>query len=1252
METVPETTVETTSPVLEEEPEVLEEEPLLLEEPAEAAVPAEGDGETVVTIYANETLDLAERWPGCTYKIISGTQYATLDGSILTPVEGLQIPEDPGYVEVLVDADNGEESVPILVRIYPALPLMILEGMEPGEDMPQKRLRVGDTFQLKAKLTEGSAVNEGIEWFRDTNEKYDDCPPFFVAKDGTVTFNEAFEFDEDDAVGGAWNMVVARQVVEEGEEKTVADTPAVIAMFPALESLKMCIGDDMFEDTGTINAVNGFKPVSITALPDDFGPFGGVTLTLNDSNKVLKSAKKTTQKIEDWNCESEVYTVTPKKTGSFTITATAKDNPELTLTTTVTVVNETQEINIKVPASARIIEEERVKVVVMTAGQKLALSTDIPKTATDKAVTWEIFDGVYVDGYSLDGVEMPDGATASGEDWSAIASIDSKGVLRTNAGVTMDSCVILVRAALTSSFDGEGNPKVFDVLPVLIQPPVEAFEVWVDSYTEDTTSASENISPEGSVNRKDNEPWGRNINNGSFEIYAYDFQPNVIYPEVKWDIKVSNKVADWYETDYNTIVVTPKAPGKLTFTATSADGSGAKYSGIVNIYGYVDHVRISTPEDFDSNEPLHPGDTLKLSATAYYDEDEQYPISGGKYSWYVFDRYGAGDDFATIDKNGKLTITNKVTRPATLHVECDYETKINGYIVGDYAPLPIKVEPSSERTLALAAKYSEPGYTGYDIIHTAFPWHAAPDVKVEIVPVWVGKDGKVIEEVTRENVNYKVSGSACSFDKNTGILTFKKVGTTKITATATLDGKTQSFTCTFRGVYFTDKIQIQNKPDNGVITVVGGKSLSLKAINYSGTKKATEQKIYWKINKDVNVDDYCWIKPDTGKLTTYPVTKDYYVTVTAQPADLYPDDKRPTDTVTIHIVPEKTQFRSRAFAFHNEDSEIVEFSNFSLTAENNILPIKDIGYTVTNYGRYENAKITDITSSNTKIATVEKGENGNVTGIQFKKGVKPGKVTFTVKGQVQIGEDEWIDAPSAKFTITTVKPVTSIELSRPTNKDGSFVPAYVGKSLKLTAKVNSDATNKKLDWYVARYEGDPEGEFESDKVYSLYWNDKTTVKNGVLKIDKSWYSEGRCYAVWAASQDGYYVSDPILIQAYGMTGSILIDSKGDWLEENNDRDYADYLNNRTVTIKQGEALKFGALVSDVTGRWGANPDVTWTISGKNIVEKVAEGVIDNEVDELHLKGLNPGTVTIKATAKDGSKKTATFKIEVVAPAET
>ena len=1279
----------------DEAPALLEETEEIVSEPTEETI-ADPTEDTVPDTTEETVPDTTEETvPETTEEIIPETTEETVPETTEETVPETTEETVPETTEEIIP-EIMEEIVPETTEAKDPLPLMILEGMDGGYDedghMPAKSIRANQTFQLQARLTEGSEINEGLTWHLDGNSKYGDCQPIIVGEDGTVTFNDKFSFDEQDAQGGARAIVVARQVVKEGEEKTVADSPAVISMFPELK-MRMVIGNpESVEDSQpidgsfTINIADGAEPFDIGAYPSDYGPFGGSTLKITDKRKVV-SAVKNIKHVEGY-FDNEYYTITPKKTGTFTITATAKDNPDVTVSATINVVKVPESFQVKYPSSTRKYYNEGC---LLTAGQKLSLSTDLPKDTTGK-VTWDIVDGEYItsDPCSLNTV-APEGASADGEDWSAIATIDrNKGVLTTYAGVTAENCEITVRATLTPSVDGVGT--ITADLPVLIQPPVESF--WVNvSWGLEAAPAPDEESAEGAVNRKDNDPRYREIGNGPFELYADGFQPQIPADGVKWSIKVSKNVADWKETEDNTIIVTPKAPGKLTYTATAKDGSGAKYSGIVEIYGYHRDVEItSAPTTMTAGDK-----PVAIAAKAYYDDYQDFPIAKPTIWWDLWEAVEVEEDEATdyrgelIDgyfcyeeqyyrgeytdaatiKGGKLTL-GRITKNTRLLLVANcpgrpvYDTDSGDWISSDVKDYVfIDVKPANEKALVLAYDY---GDYYYPIETDWYHWNVLGGDE-RIRPVWMDNDGNVLEDLPTD-FTYKVSGSACSYDKATGTLTFKKIGTSKLTVSC----GGQSVTGEFRCVIPNNTITINGKDENNVITVVGGKSLSLKATGWYDSKtKATTQKFGWSIDDEAfddkyyeDVYDYCWINWSTGKLTTYPVEEDYYVTVTAEcygewMSGLLGEENCPSDTVTIHIIPEKTQYRSYANAnLYN--------GYFYLTDEDK--PLNFI-YRVESYGRAADSRVTDVISSNPKIAQVVKDAEGNVTGIKIPKDAKPGKVTITVKGQVLDGAEwvdefwdehgalidghweggEWIDAPSAKFTFNTVKPVTDIKLSRPTNKDGSFVPAYVGKSLKLTAKVNSDATNKKLHWNVAYYNGDPEGEFDweldGDNLEELDWNDKTTVKNGVLKIDKSWYSHGRCYAVFASSQDGNYMSDPIFIQAYAMTGAINIASVGYW-PDGERGEYVEYLNNRTVTIKQGEPLEFGAMVSDVTGEYYANPDVTWTISGKkNIVEKRYEEIDEEaDVDVLGLKGLNPGTVTIKATAKDGSRKTATFKLVV------
>ena len=1173
-----------------------------------------------------------------------------------------------------------EEIVPETTEAKDPLPLMILEGMDGGYDedghMPAKSIRANQTFQLQARLTEGSEINEGLTWHLDGNSKYGDCQPIIVQPDGTVTFNTAFDFDETGtSASGAWATVVARQVVKEGEEKTVADSPAVISMFPELK-MRMVIGNpESVEDSQpidgsfTINIADGAEPFDIGAYPSDYGPFGGSTLKITDKRKVV-SAVKNIKHVEGY-FDNEYYTITPKKTGTFTITATAKDNPDVTVSATINVVKVPESFQVKYPSSTRKYYNEGC---LLTAGQKLSLSTDLPKDTTGK-VTWDIVGGEYItsDPCSLNTV-APEGASADGEDWSAIATIDrNKGVLTTYAGVTAENWVITVRATLTPSVDGVGT--ITADLPVLIQPPVESFWVGVDSYTEDTASAPEEVSPEGSVNRKYTWPRPWDINDGSFEIYAYDFQPNVIYPGVKWDIKVSKNVADWYETDDNTIVVTPKAPGKLTFTATSADGSGAKYSRTVEFYGNTRVVDITVPKTIPAGSKPVP-----LTVEAYYDDEEtlqiakpnlywevvelrkidnindvdddgkyKYKDENGKiYSWVYVDgtdyyqRYY--NDAATI-KNGKLTL-GRITKNTKLLLSAYGE----GYPIAwnendepfewDWASDDVVIDvtvPEGSRSLVIAAAYWDEGSEELVPDWAFAETDTMTGAGYYVVPALMDANGKL---ELAEGAKLTVKGSAKKDADDPYLLHFYKDGTATITATL---GK-QKATATVHVRMPATFVEINNPATDGKLNspVTAGKSVKLTATSKHSwdsndeppvrqVAKASVQKFEWYLlEEDVVVNDDNWynyitVENDAAKINTKTgvlTAKNVEKTTTVRAMVI--DSERNRADVKVTILPKDKTYVTVY-------DEAVPGTYYVNNNQDTTIPVDEISVAVLRDGTLKGFNVTNVTVSPAKLAKIE-GDNIKLTG-------KTGKATISVTGTIE-GQTKPV---TVKATVNLVNAVTSIQITRPTDKAGKEeLPLYVGKSLKLSATVNPDATNKKLVWHISDVEPqDP----RDDR--GLDYFDKTTIKNGVIKVDKSFYTNARTYYVWATSEDGYAESNLLEIQAYAMTSAIHIASFGYW-PDGDDGDYVEHLNNRTVTIKQGEPLEFGALVYDVNGDYGANPDVTWTISGKkNIVEKRYDGMHEEEeIDVLRLKGLNPGTVTIKATAKDGSRKTATFKLVV------
>lgn len=1083
-----------------------------------------------------------------------------------------------------------------------------------------------------------------------------------------------FAVDEEDAayaeINGVSNLVLKDITIPEGEKYVVVHVTATPAdgapvtvevhVYAATFGIEFFVNDD-FSEAVTKHTLNfyGEKSFTLAVKASDGGPLGNVKWT-EPSTKLLKRS------IADNGALT--YTSTGK-TGTAAITVTSRDLKGVSNTLTVNVVKVPENFQIKYPSSTRKYDEGCL----LTAGQKLSLSTDLPKDTTGK-VTWAIEGREYKtsDTYSLDTV-APEGASADGEDWSAIATIDrNKGVLTTYAGVTAENCVITVCATLTPSVDGVD--PITAKLPVLIQPPVESFWVsvmGVKNYISEYGSPDE-VAQEGAVNRNEKRPWGYDVGEGSLVLFAEGYQTNALISEVNWKISVSSKVAkvqtpeeyfaESYDEDLfrNTLIVTPKAPGKLTFTATSADGSGAKYSGTVEFYGNTRVVDITVPETIPADSKPVP-----LTVKAYYDDDatlqiakpnlywevvelrkiddindvdddgkDIYKDENGKiYSWvYVdgtdyYERYY--NDAATI-KNGKLTL-GRITKNTKLLLSAygdEYWSEEGGGCAVDHVMIDVTV-PEGSRSLVIATGYLD------DSNQIAPDWAftetwTMTGAGYPVVPALMDADGNL--ELAKD-AKLTVKGSAKKDADDPYSLYFYKDGTATITATL---GK-QKATATVHVRMPATFVEINNPATDGKLNspVTAGKSVKLTATSKHTWQdwednwheaKASVQKFEWYLLKQgVNVEDDKWVddfydcvtvENDAAKINTKTgVLTAKNVEETTEVQAVVIDSAWNVAVVTVTILPKDKTYVTVG-------GEAVP-GTYYVNVQGKSIPVNSVSVGVLRSGEPVNFERTNVTVSPAKLAKIEDG-NIVLTG-------NTGKATISVTGKIT-GQSKPV---TVKATVNLCNAVTSIEITRPTNKDKSIVPAYVGKSLKLSAVINegeAPATNKKLEWHIGY--GEEEG---------LYYYDKTTIKNGVLKIDNSWFTESRTYHVWATSEDGFCCSDPIVIQAYAMTGAINIASDGNWP---NDEGYVEYLNNRTVTIKQGETLNLKALVSDVTGYEGANPDVNWSISGKKgIVEKLDDR-IEDYTDVLELKGLKPGTVTIKATAIDGSKKTATFKLVV------
>jgi len=231
------------------------------------------------------------------------------------------------------------------------------------------------------------------------------------------------------------------------------------------------------------------------------------------------------------------------------------------------------------------------------------------------------------------------------------------------------------------------------------------------------------------------------------------------------------------------------------------------------------------------------------------------------------------------------------------------------------------------------------------------------------------------------------------------------------------------------------------------------------------------------------------------------------------------------------------------------------------------------------------------TSSNTKIATVD------ADGLVTCKGIG----TVTIKATAKDGSGKYA---SLKLTIT--KPVYEI-----TFEDNRDVLAG-GKSLTLKPAVlaadGKKPSNSAVTWSIT-----------GDTAYV------SSFKNGALKTKK--VTEYKEVTVTATAKDGSGVSGSWTVGIYPATTSVQI------LD-----DLGEKVGSRTLYMRVGDVLALDAISYPNSSNIRAAQVWTWSTSSKSYAVVSEDGVVE---------ALKAGTVTIKATAKDGTGKYDTVKIKIL-----
>lgn len=668
----------------------------------------------------------------------------------------------------------------------------------------------------------------------------------------------------------------------------------------------------------------------------------------------------------------------------------------------------------------------------------------------------------------------------------------------------------------------------------------------------------------------------------------------------------------------NTAIATVDETGVVTFaegtetatvkiTATAKDGSGK--TGVVTISA------IESPEYI---EVLHPisgavieknsegirtidligGQTGTFKSQAVMFDGEIFGIAAAK--WTLVDNDGI-DPYVTLTEQGKLT-TKAVEAPYSVQVNVEYSVNTKTYaetVTVNLYPAVSNFEIQDQDGTVLNGRTEKYNYldveNSIDLTKLSIVTYAAGSEGGVKSIEWKSSNAAIIgfeqDAVTLATTQVYSAENGVDPFTNPEFVVLDKAGTVTITVTVTMLNNTKK-NATFKvqtGEFVTD-IEVTNKTGEEIPAVLyGGEYVDFVA------DPAT---VTWSVDNTAAASI-----TSAGRLTAKAITNPATVNVTVASKDGNYSEL----AATIEVRPKKVTVNGElkealVLATTDQNGNIVYVTKTTQLVE---LDTEDPKYINLYLDNEDVDQATLVwTSSNTNIAEVD--ENGQV------KVKAAGSATITVKAA---------DGRSTTVTVKGSKISYRVDIA---DKNGisSDLMVASGKTLNLVGTVtySNATTDKSVTWSLVG-----ENDASEAKISA------TGVLTATANLTKS-----ATVTVKATAKDGF-ASNTIDVKIVPLATGVQIK---DAYENGN------ILNNVTLTWDmQSVNNKTLQLYADVlpNGEHAANQNVTWTSSSAAIA------TIDKNNGLITF--VKPGSVTITATAADGSGKKATFKITVVKLAE-
>lgn len=501
-------------------------------------------------------------------------------------------------------------------------------------------------------------------------------------------------------------------------------------------------------------------------------------------------------------------------------------------------------------------------------------------------------------------------------------------------------------------------------------------------------------------------------------------------------------------------------------------------------------------------------------------------------------------------------------------------------------PVTVTILPKAAETLNLMI--------GSELV-TKTTLSAEKDDTIELSAWMFFNDPEAEEEpvsVTWKSSKTGVAALSVEEGKKTTV-TVKGTGSATITATGYNSGnKKVTATVTVKAGVLSTGVEVTST----VNTVASGKSITLKASTVPAN--VTTKGVVWSLAPG----DEAYAKiSSSGKLTANKdLTSAKNITVLVQAKD----GNSPAVEIPVTITPLSTSVQ-----IFMDDTNVTGSTWTWSVLDGMKLSAKVYPFYGYGENRDQNAdQAVAWKSSNTKILDID--AKGNVTF-----GSKYGTVTITATASDSSGK-------KAAFKVTTFKPVTELEIS-----DGWIAGGKTLKLSTLTTKITEDASSKKLYYAITGGDG---AAFAS------------ITSAGVLKTKK--VTSTKIVEIIAWDEYGY-TSEEFTVAITPATTKVNLLTMIDGEYET--------VTSQTIELAAGKTVQ-------VVGSSNPNfayEDYTWKVSNvkyAGIWDYGEDGEKNLSATQtgpgIVVEGITPGkTVTITATANDGTGKKVTMKIEIVEP---